>query len=261
MTERATTTKPIALVTGASLGIGEQFARLLAERGNDLVLVARDAGRLEALAKELEAKHGNHCEVLAADLTVAEERRVVEQRVADVDVLVNNAGFGSFGNCFELDVDTEDRQIQLNVVALMRLTHAAARGMVARGRGGILNVASLAGFQPTPNNATYAATKAFVLSFSQAVHEELKGTGVAVSVLAPGFTHTEFQARSDFDPKSVPGFLWQEAEPVARAGLDGLAKNRAVIVPGAMNKVAAGLSSVAPFSVSRRVAHVAVKRA
>src|SRR4029077_7817110 len=106
--------KPIALVTGASLGIGEQFARLLAERGNDLVLVARDAGRLEALAKELEAKHRNHCEVLAGDPTVAEERRVVEQRVADVDVLVNNAGFGSFGNCFELDVDTEDRQIQLN---------------------------------------------------------------------------------------------------------------------------------------------------
>ena len=100
-----------------------------------------------------------------------------------------------------------------------------------------------------------------MLSFSQAVHEELKGTGVAVSVLAPGFTHTEFQARADFDPKSVPGFLWQEAEPVARAGLDGLAKNRAVIVPGAMNKVAAGLSSVAPFSVTRRVAHVAVKRA
>ncbi len=254
-------TKPVALVTGASIGIGEQFARLLAERGNDLVLVARDAGRLDALAKELEAKHANHCDVLAADLTVPAQRGVVEARVADVDVLINNAGFGSFGDFVELDVDTEDRQVQLNVVALMRLTHAAARGMVARGRGGILNIASLAGFQPTPNDATYAATKAFVLSFSQAVHEELKGTGVAVSVLAPGFTHTEFQARADFDPKSVPSFLWQEAEPVARAGLDGLAKNRAVIVPGAMNKIAAGLSSVAPFSVTRRVAHVAVKRA
>ena len=261
MTERESAGRPVALVTGASLGIGEQFARLLAERGNDLVLVARDAARLDALAKELEAKHANRCEVLAADLTAVEPRAVVEARVADVDVLVNNAGFGSFGNFFELDVDTEDQQIQLNVVALMRLTHAATRGMVARGRGGILNVASLAGYQPTPNNATYAATKAFVLSFSQAVHEELKGTGVAVSVLAPGFTYTGFQARADFDPKSVPGFLWQEAEPVARAGLDGLAKNRAVIVPGAVNKVAAGLSSVAPFSVTRRVAHVAVKRA
>jgi short-subunit dehydrogenase len=261
MTEPGAMTKPVALVTGASIGIGEQFARLLAARENDLVLVARDAGRLDALAKELEATHGNHCEVLAADLTIPGERSAVERRVATVDVLVNNAGFGSFGNFHELDVDTEDRQIQLNVVALTRLTHAAARGMVARGRGAILNVASLAGFQPTPNDATYAATKAFVLSFSQAVHEELKGTGVAVSVLAPGFTRTEFQARADFDPKSVPGFLWQEAEPVARAGLDGLAKNRAVIVPGAMNKVAAGLSSVAPFGVTRRVARVAVKRA
>ena len=174
--------------------------------------------------------------------------------------MINNAGFGTFGNFHELDLDTEDREVRLNVLAVVRLTHAAAGGMVERGRGAILNVASIAGYQPTPNDATYAATKAFVLSFTQAVHVELKGTGVSVSVLAPGFTKTEFQARASFDPKSVPSFLWQEAEPVARAGLDGLAKNRPVIVPGAMNRVAAGLSSVAPFAVTRRVAHLAVKR-
>jgi short-subunit dehydrogenase len=254
-------TRPVALVTGASVGIGEQFARILAERGNDLVLVARDRARLEALAKELEAQRGNQCEVLAADLTESNQLASVERRAGSVDVLVNNAGFGSFGKFHELDIDAEDRQIRLNVLALVRLTHAAARGMVERGHGGILNVASLAAFQPTPTDATYAATKAFVLSFSQAVHEELKGTGVAVSVLAPGFTKTEFQARADFDPGAVPGFLWQEAEPVARAGLDGLAKNRAIVVPGTMNRVAAGLSSVAPYALSRRVASVVVKRA
>jgi hypothetical protein len=132
---------------------------------------------------------------------------------------------------------------------------------VERGHGGILNVASLAGFQPIPTDATYAATKAFVLSFSQALHEELRPCGVAVSVLAPGFTRTEFQARADFDPGAVPGFLWQEAEPVARAGLDGLAANRAVVVPGAWNRIAAGMASVAPTGVARRVAAVVVKRA
>jgi uncharacterized protein len=255
------TTPSVALVTGASVGIGEQFARLLAARGNDLVLVARDRARLEALAKELEDTCGNRCEVLAADLVDPTALATVEARAEQVDVLVNNAGFGTFGSFHELDIEPEDRQIRLNILALVRLTHAASRGMVERGHGGILNVASLAGFQPTPNDATYAATKAFVLSFSQAVHEELKGSGVSVSVLAPGFTRTEFQERANFDRSSVPSFLWQEAEPVARAGLDGLAKNRAVIVPGVMNRAAAGLSSVAPFGLTRRVAAFAVKHA
>jgi short-subunit dehydrogenase len=254
-------TNPVALVTGASAGIGEQFARILAERGNDLVLVARDGARLDALAKELEARHTRRCEVLAADLTDANALATVEARTATVDVLVNNAGFGTFGNFHELDVEGEDRQIRLNVLALVRLTHAAAKGMAERGHGAILNVASLAGYQPTPNDATYAATKAFVLSFTQAIHEELRDRGVSVSVLAPGFTRTEFQARADFDPSAVPSFLWQEAEPVARAGLDGLAKNKAVIVPGAMNRFAAGMSDVAPQSLSRRVAGFVVKRA
>jgi hypothetical protein len=254
-------TKPVALVTGASLGIGAQFCRILAERGNDVVLVARDASRLEALAKELEGKHNHRCEVLPADLTVTEDLARIEQRVASVDTLINNAGFGSFGKFHELDLQNEDTQIRLNVLALMRLSHAAARGMVERGHGAILNVASLAGFQPIPTDATYAATKAFVLSFSQALHEELRPCGVAVSVLAPGFTRTEFQSRADFDPGAVPGYLWQEAEPVARAGLDGLAQNRAVIVPGVWNRITAGIVSVSPSGVSRRVAAAVVKRA
>ena len=201
--------RPIALVTGASSGIGEHLARLLAERGHDLVLVARDASRLAALAKELEGAFDATAQVLPADLTDADQLRVIEDRCHDrsapIDVLVNNAGFGTFGPFHTLDLDTELREIQLNVVALVRLTHAAASEMVPRGRGGILNVSSLAGFQPGPSNATYSATKAFVTSFTEAVHEELKGTGVTVTVLCPGFTRTGFQAAANVPAEAVPG--------------------------------------------------------
>jgi len=251
--------RPVALVTGASAGIGEEFARQLSARGNDLVLVARDRGRLEALAKELEA-HGASAEVLAADLTDDEQLATVESRARNVDVLINNAGYGTFGNFHELDLDTETREVRLNVLALMRLTHAAANAMATRGKGAILNVSSLAGYQPGPMNATYSATKAFVTSFTEAVHEEMKGTGVAVSVLCPGFTRTEFQERASAPADDVPGFMWQEAPEVARAGLDGLAKNKAVIIPGATNKVLGSLTALMPHAVTRRAAAIVVKR-
>jgi hypothetical protein len=254
-------TRPVALVTGASAGIGDQFARQLAARGHDLVLVARDRVRLESLAKELEAEHGATCEVLVADLTRDDELAAVETRARDVDVLVNNAGFGTFGRFHELDVETETREIRLNVVALVRLTHAAASAMAERGQGGILNVSSLAGFQPGPQNATYGATKAFVTSFTEAVHEEMKGTGVSVGVLCPGFTHTEFQARADAPAEDVPGFMWQTATEVAKAGLDGLARNRAVIIPGVVNKALGNLSSVTPHAITRRLGAAVLKRA
>lgn len=253
--------KPVALVTGASVGIGEEFSRQLAERGHDLVLVARDRARLEALAKELQERYGAACEVLAADLTDAAQLATVEARAAKVDILVNNAGFGTFGRFDQLDLDTEVREINLNVVALVRLTHAAAGPMVERGKGGILNVSSLASYQPGPSNATYGATKAFVTSFSQAVHEELNGTGVAVTVLCPGFTHTEFQERANVPATSVPSFMWQNAPEVAKAGLDGLTRNRAIIVPGSLNKVLGGFSSVAPNAITRRASAMVLKRA
>jgi uncharacterized protein len=252
---------PVALVTGASVGIGEQFARQLADRGHDVVLVARDTARLEALAKEIEGVHGTHAEVLAADLTDTAQLATVEARVRSVDLLVNNAGFGTFGPLHTLDVDTEIREINLNVVALVRLTHAAAAAMAERGRGGILNVSSLAGFQPGPSNATYSATKAFVTSFTEAVHEELKGTGVSVTALCPGFTRTEFQERANAPASEVPGFLWQEAPEVARAGLDGVAKNRAIVIPGAANKVMGNLSAITPHAITRRVGAAVLKRA
>lgn len=252
---------PVALITGASVGIGEQFARQLADRGHDVVLVARDRARLDALAKEIEGRNGIHAEVLAADLTDSAQLATVEARVRTVDVLVNNAGFGTFGAFHTLDIEAETREINLNVIALVRLTHAAASAMAERGCGGILNVSSIASYQPGPSNATYSATKAFVTSFTEAVHEELKATGVSVTALCPGFTRTEFQVRANAPASEVPGFLWQEAPEVARAGLDGLAKNRAIVIPGAANKVMANLSAMTPHAITRRVSAAVLKRA
>jgi short-subunit dehydrogenase len=251
---------PVALITGASVGIGEQFARQLSERGHDVVLVARDGARLEALAKEIEGRDGAKAEVLVADLTDPRQLETVEARARTVDLLVNNAGFGTFGAFHTLDVDAETREINLNVIALVRLTHAAASAMAERGRGGILNVSSLASFQPGPFNATYAATKAFVTSFTEGVHEELKGTGVSVTALCPGFTRTEFQERANVPANQVPGFMWQEAPEVARAGLDGVAKNRAVVIPGATNKVLGNISALTPSAITRRLSGAIVKR-
>jgi short-subunit dehydrogenase len=250
----------VAMITGASVGIGEQFTRQLAERGHDVVLVARDVARLEALAKEIKTG-GMEAEVLAADLTDAAQLATVEARARTVDVLVNNAGFGTFGSFHTLDAETELREINLNVMALVRLTHAAASGMVERGTGGILNVSSLAGFQPGPSNATYGATKAFVTSFTEAVHEELRGTGVSVTALCPGFTHTEFQERANVPASEVPGFMWQEAPEVARAGLEGLEKNKAIVIPGAVNKVLGNLSAITPHAITRRAGAAVLKRA
>jgi uncharacterized protein len=253
--------RAVALVTGASAGIGEEFARQLAGRDHDLVLVARDRARLDALAKELSEAHSAHCEVLPADLTDDAQLATVESRAREVDLLINNAGFGTFGKFYELDLDKELREIQLNVIALVRLTRAAAGAMAERGMGGILNVSSLAGFQPGPMNATYGATKAFVTMFTEAVHEEMRGTGVSISVLCPGFTHTEFQERANAPASDVPGFMWQNAPEVARAGLDGVARNKAVIIPGNVNKVLGTMSAMSPHGLSRRLSAEILKRA
>lgn len=253
--------RPVALVTGASAGLGEEFARQLARRNHDLVLVARDAARLEALASDLRATLGIEAEVLRADLTVESDLAAVEARARAVDLVVNNAGFGTFGPFHTLDVAAEERMVRLNVLAVLRLTHAAAAAMAERGRGGILNVSSLAGYQPGPRNAVYGATKAFVTSFTQAVHEELRGTGVSVTVCCPGFTHTEFQERAAAPASDVPDFLWQDPPEVVRAALDGVAANRAVVVPGAVNKVLGAVSGTLPHSVTRRISSLILERA
>lgn len=253
--------RPVALVTGASAGIGEQFARYLAAGGHDVVLVARDKARLQALADDLESRHGAGSEVLAADLTDEDDIRAVEERLGSdarpVELLVNNAGFGTIGRFDLLPVDREIDEIELNVIAVLRLAHAAAAPMAKRGHGGIVNVSSLASRQPTPNMATYAATKAFVSSFSQSLHVELKDAGVHVMVLEPGFTHTEFQERlgaADEAEGRVPEFLWATPDTVVESALGDLRRGRAVSVPGWPNKVMAGGSSTLPSAVTRRIA-------
>ncbi len=254
-----TTTGGTALVTGASSGIGDAFARLLAKEGYDLVVVARDQERLEKLAAELTGGDGVDVEVLPADLADAYQRATVEARIRDgakppIDVLVNNAGFGTTGKFCELDIEQETNEIELNVVALMRLARAAVEGMVERGRGGIVNVSSIAGFQPTPGTATYGGTKAFVTSFSEALHEELRGTGVTVTCVAPGATRTQFQERANYGTTHLPELVWQTADEVATAALAGLRRGQALVVPGWPNKVLAAASHVAPRSLVRRIA-------
>jgi short-subunit dehydrogenase len=247
-----------ALVTGASSGIGNSFARLLAANGTDLVVVARDEARLNALADDVTSEHGIDVEVLVADLSDRGQLATVADRLSSVtspiDLLINNAGFGFSGDFIELDPFLETSVVDVNVGAMHRLAHAAGSAMSARGRGGIINVSSVAGFGPSPKAATYAATKAFVTSFSEALHMELGPLGVVVSCLCPGLTKTEFQQRSNFDVADVPASLWQHPDAVAEAGLRGLANGKAVVVPGAQNKALQAAMKAAPASVVRRVA-------
>jgi short-subunit dehydrogenase len=253
--------RPIALVTGASSGIGASFARRLAEKGHDLVVVARDVTRLEKLAADLP---GVDVEVLSADLSEPDQLSAVEERLGatdrPVDKLINNAGYGTAGNFPELDVDREVGMIDLNIAALVRLSHAAAAAMVPRRRGGILNVGSVGSFQPSPYNAVYSATKAFVLSFSEALHEELKPHGVHVTCLCPGFTVTEFQERAGINEGSVPGMLRQDADTVAKIGVRALDHNVAVRVAGVPNKGAVLLERFLPRVMVRKMAAQVTKR-
>lgn len=244
-----------ALVTGASAGLGEEFARQLAARGSDLVLVARRQDRLDALAEQLRPA-GPEVEVLAADLATDDGRAAVERRLVDtaapVDLLVNNAGFGAYGEVTDQSADRLHQMVEVNVVALTRLARAALPGMVGRGRGGIINVASTAAFQPNPYGAVYGATKAYALSLSQALHEEVAASGVRVLALCPGITPTEFQDVAGVGTPR-PGGAVTTAEHVVRAGLQAFARRRAVEVPGLLNRLAAAASSSGPAVLSRRV--------
>jgi hypothetical protein len=252
-----------ALVTGASTGLGLAFAARLARDEYDLVLVARAADRLEALAKRLAGERGIEARALAADLTVPAELARVEEELRErtPDLLVNNAGFGTVGRFAEIDVEAEDREIRLNALALMRLTHAALGPMVERGHGGVINVSSLAGEAAAPFTATYAATKAFVTSFSEALSEELRGSGVRVQALLPGFTRTEFQDRAGIDTRSLPSFAWMEPEAVVEASLAGLERGQVVCIPGLGNRLLAPFQRHLPRALVRRVIGASFERA
>ncbi|MGI8631271.1 MAG: SDR family NAD(P)-dependent oxidoreductase [Solirubrobacterales bacterium] len=245
---------PVALVTGASSGIGRAIAEQLAAAGSDLIVVARRRDRLEELAAELTAAHGVRVDVLVADIAEPAQLATVEDRLrAGVDLLVNNAGVGGQGPFAGRPLADQDAQIRLNVLAPVRLSHAALEHMLPRGHGGILNVSSIAGLQPMPYLATYAATKAYLSSFSNALHEEARPYGVSVTNLLPGFTRTEFHGAAGIDRSIVPRLAWMKADTVARAGLRAVAQGRAQCVPGLGYRLLAVLSGLTPWSLSRRV--------
>jgi uncharacterized protein len=243
------------LVTGASSGIGAELARALAARAYNVVLVARRAERLTALAEELRLTHGIHADVEPCDLIDADARRDLVARLAAGERRVvgvcNNAGFGTVAVFHESDLEREQRVVLLNVEAVHHLTGAFLARMVDDGAGAILNVASTAAYQPLPGFATYAASKAFVQSFSEAVHAELGGTGVSVTTLSPGFTHTEFGENANAGDKeaAMPGFLFMEAPDVARAGVEAMVAGRRTAIPGLANRASMLGGRLAPRSL------------
>jgi hypothetical protein len=246
-----------ALVTGASSGIGRAFAQRLARDGWQLTVVARNGSRLRSLARELRAKHRTRVAVAIADLTNEADIKKIERRLARdgrLELLVNNAGVGDFGAFQERDCDRQASEIQLNVLAVMRLTHAALPGLVARGKGAVINVSSLAAFQPCPFMATYGATKAFLNSFTEALREELRGTGVRMQALCPGGTHTEIFDRAGVDVSALPSFVWMEPEAVVEESLAALERGTSVCVPGIGNRALSSLTGLIPQELVLRVA-------
>jgi len=243
-----------ALVTGASSGIGAAMVHRLAGAGIPTVVVARRGERLTALAERYPS-----VEVLVADLTEPAGVQAVVDRIGDaarpIDLVVNNAGFGTSGAFHTLDADRLAREVELNVVALTRLSRAALGVMVPRGSGHLLNVSSMVSFQPAPKLAVYAATKAYVTSLGESLHEEARGTGVKVTTLCPGLTRTEFQSISSSDDYAgqYPSFLWTPIDVVARTGLEAVAKGKALAVPGWQYRLMGLVVGLLPRAALRRL--------
>jgi short-subunit dehydrogenase len=238
---------PTALVTGATAGIGAAFVRRLAREGYDLVLVARDEARLSAMAASL----GSRAEVLRADLSVPADVALVESRAESVDLLVNNAGFGHRGRFLDVPVEDELEMVRVHVDAVLRLTTAAVRGMALRGSGDVVNVASVAAFFP---RGTYGASKAWVVSFSEAVRQDVGSRGVRVLALCPGFTRTEFHDRAGMDMSGMPSLLWLDADFVVAEALKDLRAGKAVSVPGWQYKTLVAGGRLVPRSLAGRLA-------
>ena len=246
-------TTQTALVTGATAGIGLTFAQQLAARGTDLVLVARDAERLEGVAAELRGSYGVQVEVLPADLTDRGQLGTVERRLADadrpVDLLVNNAGFGLKKRFADNAVEEENAMLDVLVVAVLRLSHAALAAMSERGHGGIINVSSVAAFLP---RGTYSAAKAWVNSFSEWAHYEYAGRGVRVMALCPGFTKTEFHQRMEVGRDSAPDFLWLDPDDLVAAALKDFDKGKPFSIPSARYKSIVGVTRLVPTRLVQR---------
>lgn len=247
-----------ALITGASGGIGYEFARVFARNGYNLVLVARSEEKLNKLAGELGREHQISAKVLARDLSQPaapdEIYAQLQQEAMAVDVLVNNAGFATYGFFHELDLDRELQMLQLNIVALTHLTRLFLPAMVARKRGKILNVASTAAFQPGPLMAGYYASKAYVLSFSEAIANELQGTGVTVTALCPGPTESGFQARAKIDSsRLISNQTLMDAAIVAEAGYQALMDGKTVLIPGLRNQLLALATRFMPRNLTTQI--------
>lgn len=253
--------KLTALITGPSSGIGLDLAHLFAADGHDVVLVARSEERLRALAAELEAKHAISARVIVADLARPEAPREIFAAAPPIDVLVNNAGFGTSGKFTETVARTELEMIQVNIAALTHLTKLFLPQMVQRGRGRILNVASMAAFQPGPLMAVYYATKAYVLSFSEAIAEELRRTGVTVTVLCPGPTATGFQKTANLGSEPLLKVMKPVSSmEIAKAGYRATMRGQRVVVPGIKNKLAVQSLRVSPRVGVTRVMRVLQER-
>ncbi|GAA0909348.1 SDR family oxidoreductase [Virgisporangium ochraceum] len=247
-----------ALITGASTGLGAEFAVQLAARGHDLVLVARSADRLEQLAADLGTRYGVSVDVIVQDLTERDAARAVAARLAarPIDLLVNNAGFGTSGRFEDIADGRDQEQLMVNLVALVGLTRAVVGGMLARGRGAVVNVSSTAGLQPTPYFATYGAGKAFVLNFSLALRSEYRGRGIRVLALCPGPTRTEFFATAG--ERAAIGQK-MDADVVVRAALRGLDRDRAYVVPGLGNALNAHLTPRRPRTLVTAIAKLVAR--
>jgi uncharacterized protein len=249
--------KPVALVTGASAGIGAEFARALAKRGYDLILVARRRDRLEALAQQL-AQYGAAAEALPADLTDPAQLRLVEHRIGSeeaLDLVVNNAGFGVVGRFWQTDPDAQERMHSLHIVATMRLTHAALAAMTPRDRGAVINVSSVAAFVESPGSVTYGATKHWINAFTEGLYLDLKSwrSHVRVQALCPGFTYSEFHDVAGIDRKTIAASLWTSAEDVVAASLASLERNKLYVIPGWRYRALVCFLKLTPSVLLRKV--------
>jgi len=237
-----TSQRQMALITGASTGIGFDLARLAA-RDFDLIITARDKARLDQVAAQFEGQHGNRVHVIPADLArpdaPASLFAEIGSRGLRVDALINNAGFGAYGAFADANAQNQLEMVQVNITALTNLTRLALTGMLQRRQGRIMNVASTAGFQPGPLMAVYYATKAYVISFSEAIANELKGSGVTVTCLCPGATETEFAKRADMGESRLFKLGAMRSEDVARAGYEGMLRGKTLVIPGLKNRVLA----------------------
>jgi short-subunit dehydrogenase len=259
-----TSSRPVAVITGASAGIGKEFSEQLAARGYDLILVARDGNRLEALREDLQQRHGIEVDVFPADLTVDDDVSRLAGLVAGVSrlgLLVNNAGFGTRGTLADASPARQEAMVRLHTLAPMRLTQAALPALLRNRRGAVVNVSSVASFAYSANNVNYCATKAYLTNFSEGLGEEVRGTGVRVQALCPGFTRSEFHQRMDAETGGIPSWMWMRAGPVVEASLRNLQRRGPVVcIPGFRNKVAVFLLRHVPRSLIGTLARLRSRR-